>query len=88
MRFVEMVERMVELGVRRVLEVGPGRVLTGLVAALIGQGLSPFDAACRGVYVHGLAGDMGAKELGEVSLTAWDLIGHLPGAMKTVTTRR
>ena len=41
-----------------------------------------FDAACLGVYVHGLAGDLAARELGEVSLVAWDLIDYLPPAMK------
>lgn len=59
---------------------GSGDVLTGLVAALVGQGLAPFDAACLGVYLHGLAGDLAAKELGEVSVTASDLIDYLPAA--------
>jgi NAD(P)H-hydrate epimerase len=61
---------------------GSGDVLTGVIAALVGQGLSPFDAACLGVYVHGLAGDLGAARLGEVSLTAWDLLDFLPGAFR------
>jgi NAD(P)H-hydrate epimerase len=56
---------------------GAGDVLTGVVAALIGQGLSPFDAAVLGVYLHGLAGDIAAERLGEVSLIATDLIDHL-----------
>jgi NAD(P)H-hydrate epimerase len=67
---------------------GSGDVLTGLLAALMGQGLEPFDAACLAVYVHGLAGDLGAAKLGEVSLTAWDLIDYLPAALKTVAGRR
>jgi NAD(P)H-hydrate epimerase len=67
---------------------GSGDILTGLLAALIGQGLAPFEAACLGVYAHGLAGDLGAKALGEVSLTAWDLIDYLPPALKTVTGGR
>ena len=60
---------------------GTGDVLTGLTAALIGQGLTPFDAACLAVHCHGRAGDLAAKTLGEVSLTAWDLLDYLPAAM-------
>jgi len=61
---------------------GSGDVLTGLIAALIAQGLTPFDAACLGARLHGLAGDMGAEEIGEVSLIATDLIDFLPGAIR------
>lgn len=61
---------------------GSGDVLTGLIAALIGQGLAPLDAACLGVHIHGRAGDLGAEELGEVSLTASDIIDFLPKATR------
>ncbi len=61
---------------------GSGDVLTGLVAALIGQGLTAFEAACLAAWVHGRAGDYGADQLGEVSLTAWDLPDFLPPAMR------
>jgi len=63
---------------------GAGDVLTGVIAALIGQGLSLFDAAVLGVYVHGRAGDLAAKRLGEVSLIASDLIDTLPAAFQTM----
>jgi len=59
---------------------GAGDVLTGLVAALIAQGMACFDAACLGVYVHGLSGDLAAADRGEVSLIATDLIDFLPNA--------
>jgi len=59
---------------------GTGDVLTGVISALIAQGLTPFDAAVLGVYVHGLAGDLAAKQKGLVSLIATDLIDSLPGA--------
>jgi NAD(P)H-hydrate epimerase len=59
---------------------GTGDVLTGLIAALACQGLAPFDAARLGVYLHGLAGDLAAAELGQVSLIASDLIRFLPKA--------
>jgi NAD(P)H-hydrate epimerase len=59
---------------------GSGDVLTGLVTALACQGLSPLDAARLGVYLHGLAGDLAAAELGQVSLIASDLVRFLPQA--------
>ena len=61
---------------------GTGDCLTGVIAALVAQGLSPWDAARLGVHVHGLAGDLAARELGEISLIASDLITHLPQAFK------
>lgn len=60
---------------------GTGDVLTGLIAALVGQGLEPFDAAQLGTYWHGLAGDLARDELGEVSLIASDLLDFLPTAI-------
>ncbi len=64
---------------------GSGDVLTGLVAALIAQGAEPFDAACLSARIHGLAGDLAAEEMGEVSLTATDLIDYLPAATRKAT---
>jgi NAD(P)H-hydrate epimerase len=61
---------------------GTGDVLTGLVAALACQGLSPFDAARLGVYLHGLAGDLAAEQLGQQSMIARDLVRFLPEAFK------
>jgi NAD(P)H-hydrate epimerase len=57
---------------------GTGDVLTGLIAALLGQGLDPFAAAQLGVYLHGLAGDLARDDLSEVSLIASDLLVYLP----------
>lgn len=59
---------------------GSGDCLTGVISALIGQGLTGWDAARLGVYVHGLSGDQAAQELGQVSLVASDLIDYLPTA--------
>ena len=59
---------------------GSGDVLTGIIAALLAQGLGAWDAARLGVYLHGLAGDLGSEAMGTHSLVAGDLIDHLPGA--------
>ena len=61
---------------------GAGDVLTGVIAALIGQGLSIFDSARLGVYLHGLAGDMVASKQGEIGLIASDLIDTIPLAIR------
>jgi ADP-dependent NAD(P)H-hydrate dehydratase len=63
---------------------GSGDVLTGIITALVCQGLEPFDAARLGVYVHGLAGDLAAAELAQVSLIASDLIDYLPYAFQSL----
>jgi len=63
---------------------GSGDVLTGIITALLCQGLSPFDAARLGVHVHGLAGDLAALEVGQVALIATDLIEYLPQAFQSV----
>lgn len=61
---------------------GSGDVLTGVVAALVGQGLPAFDAAALGAWVHGRAGDLAALRLGQTSLTATDILDHLPAAFR------
>jgi NAD(P)H-hydrate epimerase len=61
---------------------GTGDVLTGVITAIVCQRLGPYEAARLGAYVHGLAGDLAAAALGEVSLVASDLIAYLPRAWK------
>lgn len=61
---------------------GSGDVLAGIIGALLGQGLKAFQAAKFGVYLHGLAGDLAAKEKGEISLIASDIIDKIPCALK------
>jgi len=56
---------------------GSGDVLTGIIAALVAQGMSNFESAALGVYVHGLAGDIAAEKTGQISLIATDIIDVL-----------
>jgi len=61
---------------------GSGDVLSGMIAAFLGQGLDAFEAAKYAVYLHGLAGDLAAREKTEISLIAGDIIGKIPEAIK------
>jgi len=66
---------------------GFGDVLTGMIAALLGQHLNLFDAARLGVYLHGLAGDLAAAEHGQVGLIASDLLDTIPLAIRNYQQR-
>ncbi|UCE79544.1 MAG: NAD(P)H-hydrate dehydratase [Nitrospiraceae bacterium] len=63
---------------------GSGDVLTGMIAAILGQGLSPCSAAILGPYLHGLAGDFAAAEFGMHSLIASDITAMLPKAFSSL----
>ena len=62
---------------------GAGDVLTGIVAALVGQGLTCWEAARLGTHIHGRAGDLALDVLGETSLIASDLPRYLAAAFST-----
>ncbi|MCK5130474.1 MAG: NAD(P)H-hydrate dehydratase [Clostridiales bacterium] len=64
---------------------GSGDVLSGLIGALLKR-LTPYQAACYGVYLHGLAGDIAQLELGEDALTAMDIANNLSRAKKMLET--
>jgi hydroxyethylthiazole kinase-like uncharacterized protein yjeF len=61
---------------------GSGDVLAGIIAAFLGQGLSGFSAAKFAVYLHGLAGDLAAREKTQLSLVASDIIDKIPQALQ------
>lgn len=63
---------------------GTGDVLSGIITALAGQGMGDFEAAVCGVYVHGKAGDLAAREKGQISLIATDVIDYLPAAFQSL----
>lgn len=65
---------------------GTGDVLTGIITGLLAQGLPAWEAACAGVYLHGLAGDLAASEQGEAGLIAGDVIRAVPRAIQHVLT--
>lgn len=65
---------------------GTGDCLTGVIAALIAQGLAAWDAARLGVHLHGAAGDAAAERLGQVSMTARDLMESLPAAFQSASS--
>ena len=56
---------------------GSGDVLTGIIVSLLAQGYSAINATITAVYLHGLAGDIAAKKIGEYSLIASDIIDNL-----------
>ncbi len=61
---------------------GMGDVLSGVIAALIGQGLTGYDAARLAVYLHGAAGDLAAEELGPIGICASDAVERLPRVIR------
>ncbi len=63
---------------------GAGDALTGIITAFLAQGYRPEHAATVGVYIHGLAGDMAAEEIGEFGLTASDIISYTGRAIKKI----
>src|SRR6266513_6125751 len=64
---------------------GTGDVLTGMIAAWLGQ-LLDAEAACKlAVYLHGMAGDLADAENGDVALIAGDLVAHIGDAVQELT---
>ena len=61
---------------------GSGDVLTGIITGLLARGYNREDACIVGMYLHGLAGDLAAKQLGKESLMAGDIVSSLPQAFE------
>ena len=63
---------------------GSGDILTGVIASLLAQGASPAQAAAAGVWLHGRAGDLAEQELTAYGVTAEDVTGRLPDAIREI----
>ena len=63
---------------------GTGDVLTGILTSLLGQGLSSWDAARLGVWLHGRAGDLAASRYGQAGISALEVLNDIPAAMADV----
>lgn len=63
---------------------GSGDVLTGILTGLLAQGYPPKEACLLGVYLHGLAGDLASRHLGENSMLAGDIVRYLPEAFMSL----
>ncbi len=61
---------------------GSGDVLSGMILSLLGQGLGPLEAAAAGAWLHGAAGDLAARRLGQYAMTPTDLLEELPQLLK------
>jgi NAD(P)H-hydrate epimerase len=66
---------------------GTGDVLTGVLTGLLAQNYSSHEAAITGVFLHGLAGDLAADDLGMTSLTAGDVVEYLPSAIRKASEK-
>ena len=67
---------------------GTGDILAGLLGGLLAQGMTPFDAACTGVYLHGLAGDLAQARYTSRGMLAGDVLQCLPEAWKALEEDR
>lgn len=61
---------------------GSGDVLAGMIVSLLGQGIAPLEAAACGAWLHGAAGDLCAKELGQYAMLPTDMLNALPRLLK------
>lgn len=61
---------------------GSGDLLAGMIAALLGQGLAPLQAAACAAWLHGAAGDLCAKAMGQYAMLPSDMLSALPRLLK------
>ena len=63
---------------------GSGDVLSGMIVSLLAQGVTPANASCISVYLHGLAGDIAADRFSQYAMTAHDIVNCIGGAFQSV----
>ena len=73
-----------QTGCSALAKAGSGDVLTGIIAGFLAQKMKPFEAACLGTYLHGLTGELAAKDLSEYGVLATDLLRYIPFAIKSL----
>ena len=61
---------------------GSGDVLSGIIVSLLGQGIAPLEAAAIGAWLHGAAGDLCAKDIGQYGMLPSDMVNVLPRLLK------
>ena len=61
---------------------GSGDVLAGMIVSLLGQGITPLEAAACGAWIHGAAGDLCASQLGQYGMLPTDMLNVLPRLLK------
>jgi len=79
---------LIPFGTPALATAGTGDVLAGSIAGLLAQGLSPYDAALCGAYLHGMAGLMLQEQIGDAGALAGDLLPMLPKAIRQVKERQ
>ncbi len=67
---------------------GSGDILSGIIGSAVAQGFSPYDAACAGVYMHGLAGDAAAEKFGQEAMLPRDVINCLSDAFRILKEKQ
>lgn len=63
---------------------GSGDVLCGIISGILAQGASPYEGACLGVYLHGMAGDLSMKRKGQYSVLAGDIVENIGEVLKKI----
>ena len=77
----------VDRGTPGMYTAGSGDVLSGIITGLLGYINDNHDAAVAAAYINGLAGELAAKDVGEISMTASDTVKHIPDAIKQIKNR-
>ena len=67
---------------------GSGDILAGMIGAVAAQGYNMYDAACAGVYMHGLAGDAAAEKLGQEAMLPRDIIDSISDAFRILKEKK
>lgn len=67
---------------------GSGDILSGIIGSFVAQGISPYDSACAGVYMHGLAGDVASEKFGQEAMLPRDIINCLSDSFRILKEKQ